>query len=195
MAHGQAHQEATSKGICDSSTLKTGTAAFLGVFAFTLLMITREGMETALLMGTLLFQVQVDRASSPARSSGTLSRGVRRLALVALRPPREPGLFFQVTAVFLLVFVVQLLIYGFHELTEANIFPYSEPLHWATEPYGPDGRFGQYLTYLLVMLPLGWLLISSLMPRRARRPPQRPVTQLVAATAAELERALYDSGA
>ena len=54
------------------------------------------------------------------------------------------GVFFQVTAVFLLVFVVQLLIYGFHELTEANIFPYSEPLHWATEPYGPDGRYGQY---------------------------------------------------
>jgi high-affinity iron transporter len=34
--------------------------------------------------------------------------------------------FFQVTAVFLLVFVVQLLIYGFHELTEANIFPNSQ---------------------------------------------------------------------
>ena len=28
----------------------------IGVFLFTLLMITREGMETALLMGTLLFQ-------------------------------------------------------------------------------------------------------------------------------------------
>ena len=60
------------------------------------------------------------------------------------------GLFFQVTAVFLMIFVVQLLIYGFHELTEANIFPYSEPLHIATEPYGPDGLYGKYLTYLLV---------------------------------------------
>ena len=56
---------------------------------------------------------------------------------------------------------------GFHELTEANIFPYSEALHWATEPYGPDGRYGRYLTYLLVMLPLGWLVVSTLMPRRA----------------------------
>ena len=60
------------------------------------------------------------------------------------------ALFFQVTAIFLLVFVAQLLIYGFHELTEANIFPNSEALHWATEPYGPDGVYGQYLTYLLV---------------------------------------------
>jgi high-affinity iron transporter len=81
------------------------------------------------------------------------------------------GLFFQVTAVFLFGFVFQLLIYGFHELTEANIFPYSEPLHWATEPYGPDGRYGQYLTYLVVALPLGWLLLSTLKP--AARPPRQ----------------------
>ena len=51
---------------------------------------------------------------------------------------------------------------------EANIFPYSEPLHAATEPYGPDGMYGQYLTYLLVMLPLGWLVISSLMKRSSQ---------------------------
>src|SRR5215510_9273013 len=44
------------EGHLRSSALKTGTAAFLGVFAFTLLMMTREGMETALLMGALIFQ-------------------------------------------------------------------------------------------------------------------------------------------
>src|SRR5688572_4604101 len=46
------------EGHLRSSALKTGAAAFLGVFGFTLLMITREGMETALLMGALLFQVK-----------------------------------------------------------------------------------------------------------------------------------------
>jgi high-affinity iron transporter len=72
-----------------------------------------------------------------------------------------------VTAVFLMVFVVQLVIYGFHELTEANIgIPNSEALHWATEPYGPDGMYGQYLTYLLVALPMGWLAFSNLVNRR-----------------------------
>ena len=76
--------------------------------------------------------------------------------------------FFQVTAIFLMVFVVQLFIYGFHELAEANIFPYSEPLHWATEPYGPDGRYGQYLTYLLVLLPVSWLVYGSWRARRTR---------------------------
>src|SRR3989454_10437010 len=46
------------EGHLHASTMKTGAAAFAGVFLFTLLMITREGMETALLMGTLLFQIQ-----------------------------------------------------------------------------------------------------------------------------------------
>src|SRR5688500_3452641 len=40
----------------ESSALNTGLKAFAGVFLFTLLMITREGMETALLIGTLLLQ-------------------------------------------------------------------------------------------------------------------------------------------
>ena len=87
------------------------------------------------------------------------------------------ALFFQVTAVFLAVFVVQLVIYGFHELTEANLFPYSEPLHWATEPYGPDGRYGQFLTYLLVLLPLGWLAFAALFGGRKPQVPARPAQQ------------------
>jgi high-affinity iron transporter len=65
-----------------------------------------------------------------------------------------------------MVFVAQLLIYGFHELTEANIFPYSEPLHLATEPYGPDGPYGKYLTYILVLLPMAWLAASMLFGQR-----------------------------
>jgi len=78
--------------------------------------------------------------------------------------------FFQVTAVFLLIFVVQLVIYSFHEFMEANIgIPHSEALHWATEPYGPDGRYGQMLTYLLVLLPLAWLVLSGLFSRRSAR--------------------------
>ena len=44
------------------------------------------------------------------------------------------------------------------------MFPYSEPLHLATESYGPDGRYGQYLTYLLVLIPGGELLASVVDP-------------------------------
>ena len=155
-----------------SSTMKSGRAAFVGVFLFTLLMITREGMETALLTGTLLFQ-----SSGVSVVSGCVV-GTLSAAFVAWLWSRyghrvNLGLFFQVTAIFLLVFVVQLLVYGFHEMMEANIFPYSEPLHAATEPYGPDGIYGQYLTYMLVLLPLGWLAVTALVHRPADGSPAR----------------------
>jgi len=162
------------EGHLQSSTLKNRSAAFAGVFLFTLLMITREGMETALLMGTLVFQMH-----APADMVIGALAGMTVAAFVASLWSRfghrvNLGLFFQVTAVFLMVFVVQLLIYGFHELTEANIFPYSEPLHIATEPYGPDGLYGKYLTYLLVLMPMGWLAFASVFGGRKAIPTQTP---------------------
>jgi high-affinity iron transporter len=123
-------------------------------------------------MGTLWFQVKSASIISGAML-GTLSAAFVAWLWSRYGHRVNLGLFFQVTAVFLLVFVAQLLIYGFHELTEANILPYSEPLHWATEPYGPDGQYGKYLSYLLVVMPLGWLVISSLMPHRAHTPKVR----------------------
>jgi high-affinity iron transporter len=159
--------KAEIEGRLEHAAAKAGPAAFLGIFGFTVLMITREGMETALLMNTLIFQMT---------SAGTLIAGallgIAAAAVVALlwsRYGHRVNLtrFFQVTAVFLLVFVVQLVLYGFHELTEANIgIPNSEALHWATEPYGPDGAYGQFLTYLLVALPLGWLIVANLLGNR-----------------------------
>jgi len=136
-------------------------------------MITREGMETALLMGTLLFQTAAIELVMGA-VAGTLCAAFVAWLWSRYGHRVNLALFFQVTAVFLAVFVVQLLIYGFHELTEANIFPYSEPLHWATEPYGPDGQYGQYLTYLLVALPLGWLAYAGLFGgKRTSQPVQQ----------------------
>lgn len=150
------------------------TGAWLGVFAFIVLMISREGMETALLFSAILFQVK----SSELLVGAVL--GILAAAGLAWMWARwghrlNLGVFLQVTAVFLLLFVVQLLIYGFHELTEANLFPYSEELHWATEPYGPDGRYGRYLSYLLVLLPAGWLLWAALRGRLAVPPANRTV--------------------
>jgi high-affinity iron transporter len=147
------------EGHLRESTEKTGTAAWVGVFLFTLLMISREGMETALLMGTLLTQVQT-RSILTGAIGGTLAAAGVAMLWSRYGHRVNLALFFQVTAIFLMVFVAQLLIYGFHELTEANLFPGSEALHWATEPYGPDGVYGQYLTYMLVAVPLGWLLFA-----------------------------------
>jgi high-affinity iron transporter len=162
------------EGRLEASSARTGAGAFLGVFAFTLLMITREGMETALLMNALLFQVRSMQIIAGAVAGTLLAAGI---AWMWSKYGYRVNLsrFFQVTAVFLLVFVVQLLIYGIHELTEANLFPGSQVWHDRTEPYGPDGVYGQYLTYLLVLLPVGWLAVSSLFHRGAP-PAQRSQT-------------------
>jgi high-affinity iron transporter len=116
-------------------------------------------METALLMGTLIFQVRALDIIFGA-AAGTLLAAAVSWLWSRYGHRVNLGLFFQVTAIFMLIFVVQLLIYGFHELTVANLFPGSERLHWATEPYGPDGIYGQYLTYLLIAGPLTWLLVA-----------------------------------
>ena len=160
------------EGSLANSAAQVGPRAMLGVFLFTLLMITREGMETALLMGTLLSQVGLSSIALGALG-GTVCAAFIAWLWSRYGHRVNLGLFFQVTAVFLAVFVVQLVIYGFHELTEANLFPGSEPLHWATEPYGPDGIYGQYLTYALVVLPVAWLAVSSFLgPRRPQQPPR-----------------------
>jgi high-affinity iron transporter len=160
------------EGRLAASTAQVGTKAMLGVFFFTLLMITREGMETALLMGTLLSLVGLSSIALGALG-GTVCAACVAWLWSRYGHRVNLGLFFQVTAVFLAVFVVQLVIYGFHELTEANLFPGSEPLHWATEPYGPDGIYGQYLSYALVVLPVLWLAVSSLLgPKRPAQPPR-----------------------
>ena len=58
----------------------------LGVFLFTLLMISREGMETAL----LLMQLRETLHLVARRGARASPAPRRRLALVALRPPRQP---------------------------------------------------------------------------------------------------------
>ena len=116
----------------------------------------REGIETALLLLQL-------RQTLPLVAGA--AGGVAVAAFVAWLWTRygrrvNLGLFFQVTAIFLFVFVVQLLISSIHEMSEQGYLPYSEFIHAATESWGPDSVFGHTLTYLLVILPLGWLLLA-----------------------------------
>jgi hypothetical protein len=79
-------------------------------------------METAMLMNALLFQVKALRHRR-RRDGGTLIAAF--VAFLWSRYGHRVNLsrFFQVTAIFLLVFVVQLLIYGFHELAKRTCCP------------------------------------------------------------------------
>jgi high-affinity iron transporter len=147
------------------SSERTEFGAYVGIFTFTVLMISREGMETALLINALLFQVKSFEMVLGAILGVGVAAGVARAWSVHGHRVNLSR-FMQVTSIFLLVFVVQLLIYGFHELAEAHVLPSSQMLHDLTEPYGPDGRYGQLLSYALIALPAAWLLMSWWRDRR-----------------------------
>ena len=158
------------EGRLQLSSVRPGTAAFTGVFLFTLLMVSREGMETALLLmqlrGTLYLVVgAVTGVVGAAGVAWLWSRFGHRVNL---------ALFFQVTAIFLFVFVVQLVIRGTHEMAEQNYLPFSRIIHERTEAWGPDSPFGHVLTYLLVILPLGWMLIRAVFSKRPVFTPPAP---------------------
>jgi len=140
--------------------------AWWGIFGFTVLAITREGMEAALLLASTYVQNDMQDffvgallgLAGAAGIAALWGRFGHRINL---------GRFLQVTSVFLLLFVVQLAIYAFHELTEAGVLPLdNEFWHVATEPYGPEGVYGHWLSYGLVAVPLAWLVVASLQGRR-----------------------------
>jgi high-affinity iron transporter len=163
------------EGHLQASSARPGVAAFLGVFLFTMLMVAREGMETALLLMQLRETLQlvagaVIGVAGAAGLAWLWSRYGHRVNL---------ALFFQVTAIFLFVFVVQLTIAGAHEMSEQNYLPYSAAIHDATEAWGPDSQFGHLLTYLMVVLPIAWLALKAAFssgPVLQRRPVPRSET-------------------
>ena len=100
---------------------RTGSA-FAGIFLFTFLMVFREGVETALFLSALsltttglqaLLGVAIGLAAAIA--FGVLFvRGSLRIDL---------GRFFRITGIALAIFIVQLLVNGYHELAEAGWMP------------------------------------------------------------------------
>ena len=164
------------EGRLQSSAVRPGTGAFAGVFLFTLLMISREGMETVL----LLLQLRTTQNLFLGAALGIV--GAAAIAWIWTRVGHKINLplFFQATAIFLFVFVVQLVIQGVHEMSEQHFLPFSEPIHAATESWGPDSPFGHLLTYLLVILPLVWVTVKSLVSKRPTFPPAAGPTAPVA---------------
>lgn len=135
----------------------TAAQAFWGVFGFTLLMITREGMETALMISTALFQMRSAMVSLGLALGLVAAVGIG-LAWTRLGRGVDLKALLNILAVFLSIFVVQLVLYGVHELSEARILPASQTIHDATEILGPDGKVGHILAYSLAVVPTVWLL-------------------------------------
>ena len=88
------------------------------------------------------------------------SRGGDRVAWTKLGRGVDIRALLNVSAVFLAIFLVQLLLYGVHELSEARVLPSSQAIHDATEILGPDGKIGHLLAYALAVVPTAWLLAT-----------------------------------
>lgn len=148
---------------------KSSGAAYAGVLIFTTVMIAREGMETALLlMQVHSTQIVLGSFLGALAAIGMALLWVRFSYLINLK------VFFQVTAVYLLLFVVQILMYSFHEFTEVGVFPNSEALHVATEPFSPDGIYGKWYSMGLVIICSVWLLAAGFIKSVSTSKPARP---------------------
>lgn len=152
----------------DRHTAKEGFAAVAGVFLFTLLMITREGMEVVLFIGALSYEVAASRLILGALCglAAAIALGftwIKYSHLINL--PR----FLQVTAIFLILFSGHLFLYGFHEMTEANEVPFIDNDYWhiATESLAEGDSLGsQLIAYSMLIIPLAWLGFAILKDRR-----------------------------
>jgi len=134
----------------------------VGVAAVTALLVTREGLEAIFYIGV---QVLAARHSDRTTAIGLVGGGVGGLALAAVvawgwvRFSRRVNLpvVLKVTALFLGLFLVQLLVYGVHELAESGVIQGSQAFHDATERFGPDGDIGHVISYTLLAAPLLYL--------------------------------------
>jgi high-affinity iron transporter len=146
----------------EAAASKPGTAAWLGVFLFTVLMITREGMEFAFVAASIARQAD---SAATILAGGFL--GLAAAALLAAAWARyghriKLALFFQVTSIFLILFTLQLFLYAFHEFTEANALPIDNVYwHLATEEWA-EGSYADAISIALILIPLAWLAYASL---------------------------------
>ncbi|HXI36665.1 MAG TPA: FTR1 family protein [Burkholderiales bacterium] len=154
------HMRAEIGARLESAAKRPGTWAWFGIFLFTVLMITREGMEYAFVAAALARQ---------AGNEALLIGGVAGLAVAAalawgwIRYGHRVNLalFFQVTSIFLGLFVLQLLLYAFHEFTEAGVLPLDNAYwHAATEEWA-EGAYANAISIGLVLVPLAWLAYAG----------------------------------
>ena len=145
------------------SSKSSRIAAVAGVFLFTFLMITREGMETALMLMQVKDPNMINGALLGLLAAITFAFGWAKFGhLINLKR------FFQVTGIFLLLFMIQVGIYSFHEFTEAGLLPNSEFLHHATEKFSPDGLYGKWFSPIMIGICALWLLGAWLIDRRSK---------------------------
>lgn len=161
---------ATASSRPDGTPGPSTLAAGAGVALVTALLITREGLEAVLYLGIQARMAGDGPASLIGAAIGLVLSGAAAWTWSRYAHRLNLGVVLKITAVFLALFLVQLLIFGVHELAESGVIEGSQGFHDATEAMGPQGAIGHVLSYSLVAAPLLYLLLS----RRGRGAGPRP---------------------
>jgi hypothetical protein len=136
-------------------------------------------------IGVVLRAAVVDLNSLDATMAvvGAAGFGVTASVAWALLVPRlSRRAMTAATRTFAILFVAQAALYALHEWAESRLLPWSDMLHAATEPYGPDSEFGLRVTWALVVLPTAAVVAAFLVQRLARWSANVAVAGSVAAT-------------
>jgi high-affinity iron transporter len=148
-----AHMKRQMESKLSRISARSSKLAFAGVFFLTLVMITKEGMETVL----MLFQLRQDPKLMTGVVLGVIGATAIAWTWVNVGHLINVKRFFQVTSIFLLLFMVQIGIYSFHEFSEARVLPNSEALHEATESLSPEGIYGRWFSLVAIGACAVWL--------------------------------------
>jgi high-affinity iron transporter len=162
------HMKRHIDGHLGQASPRSGRAGWWAIFVFALFMVGREGVETA----TMIASLAVNGDLAHMAWGGAI--GFALAAWIAWLWTKHGskvnlGRFFQVTAVFMVVFSAQLLIYGFHEFTESALVPGIDNAWWhqATEDLA-EGTIAQLISLAMVALPSVWLIGAFWKDRRAQ---------------------------
>lgn len=141
---------------------KAGIGAIIGIFLFTIVMIAREGMETALLLGAISNKTDGTQMMIGAAMGIGMTAFIGYLWVTQSHKINLKA-FMQVTGVFLFLFAVHLFLYGIYELTEAEgTMFYNDAVHQAMKPWvSSKTLFGQLTIYGLLVVPCAWLMIVA----------------------------------
>ena len=144
----------------EAAAQRPGAGAWAGVFLFTVLMITREGMEFAFVAAAIARQAGAEALLGGA-FAGLAMAGLLAAGWVRYGQRVNLALFFQVTSIFLVLFALQLVLYAFHEFTEAGVLPRDNAYwHVATEEWA-EGTYANAISIALVLIPAAWLAYAA----------------------------------
>ena len=135
----------------------------VGLFAFIFLMISREGIESTTLVASIAQQNNTE-AMLVGCALGIVAATILSLLWVRYGKQINLTLFFNASAIFMSLFFIQLVVYSIHEFSEANVLPLVDNvrIHLLTEPYGPEGEIGTWISYIIVVIPMLYVVVQML---------------------------------